>query len=104
MSADEAKKKLSFSVVRYDFKDTSYSFDHSPKEKDNVCGLITSILSGRSNVAGNAQQPSMPAGTWVHFYAVTAGDSLVEITDKGIRNRLMILEKYVEAQRVPSPR
>lgn len=102
VTADDVQKLLSFDVVKYNFRDTSYTFEQSPDEKDDVCGLITSILSGRLSVAGAHRTATKPTGTWAHLYVVTQTGSLVEITDTNLRERLMILEKLVEAQHAGS--
>ena len=99
VKADESQGLLSFDVVRYGFRDTSYTFQRAPETKDDVCKLLSSILSGRLNVAGDVKHVNLPTGTWAHLYAVTSTGSLVEITDPKLRDRLMVLEKLVEAQR-----
>ncbi len=104
VKANESQGLLSFDVVRYDFRDTSYTFERSPETKDDVCKLVSSILSGRLNVAGNVKPGKLPTGTWAHLYAVTPTGSLVEITDQKLRDRLMVLERLVEAQRSESNR
>ncbi len=102
VSADESGERLLFNVVKYNFKETSYSFDHASGGNDKTCRLVSAILSGKHSVAGSAELPAKPTGTWVHLYAVTAEDALVEITDRNVLDQLMVLERYVEAQHAGS--
>ncbi len=98
VTADPSLQQLSFDVVRYNFKETSYVFRRSSQEMQDVFGVVASILSGRTALSGMLAPVAKPTGTWVHLFAVTTQGSMVEITDRKLCERLMSLETFVEAE------
>jgi hypothetical protein len=98
VSLDKAAHMLHFQVTKLNFRDTSYVFSQALPEDDITLKLIDKTIGGQVDLAGDYRQPQLPTGTWLHIYAVTPDDSLVEITNRELRDGLMALEQMVENQ------
>ncbi|MGA9120597.1 MAG: hypothetical protein WB699_14630 [Bacteroidota bacterium] len=98
VTTDSAADTVLFKVVKYDFKETEYTFTRPLQEEKHVKRLLTNVLSGNAPRDAESGARQLPTGTWVHIYGVTPSETFVEITDRKLIDGLMVLEEMVEKQ------
>jgi hypothetical protein len=89
-------RQVTFTVVKYDFKETDLTFSHAVREGDRLEQVVVDVLGGRTPVQGMERQGAHATGSWVHIFGVTPLDQFVEITDRRLIDRLLPLEEVVE--------
>lgn len=93
---DTVQRQIHIQVIKYSFRDTSYSFDLPSDTNLVLYKLIGDILNGRVDIAGKFKGTKRPTGTWVALFVVTREGYLEEIRNVKVRDSLIGLEKIVE--------
>jgi hypothetical protein len=91
--------EIIMNVTRYNFKDTNYTTSVFVEDSGELSNLITDVIDNKINIKGDFKQPQFETGTWVSLYVVSNDNSLTEITNTPIREKLMKLESLVENAR-----
>jgi hypothetical protein len=97
ISRSDFKKSFVVNVTRYNFKDTTFTFNISGIElSGDLVNVLISLFNGRLNINGDFKQSKLPTGTWAHFYLVDKNSLRHEILNKKLRDTLFRLESIVE--------